>query len=641
MTFVSDSGTGNPVFDYSSRDYTSVYADLVNRIPVYLPEWTSTSASDFGQVLLQMFAYVADLLGYYEDRIAGEAFIQTATQAVSILNLAAMLDYQPTLSDGAQVTLNIAINPTVVGPITIPAGSAFSTVASTTTPAIIFLTTASLTIAGSNGATPATTGSVAAVQGQQITSEAVATANGVVNQTYPFQQSPVSANSFSVFVDLGFGATEWTYVQTLINSGPYDQVYTTTVDANGVFYIIFGDGVNGYVPTLGSPITATYQINVGANGNVGAGTITVPVQAILGLSQVTNPLSASGGAGAESLASIQVNAPASLKALNRAVTVEDMQTLAIQVPGVQWASAIEQTYQLVNLYIAPFGGGAPSALLDTQVESYVSPLSMANTTITIYPPTYVPVNVTAQVVVFSQYSDSATQTSIVAALANLLSLTNTGFGFRVPLGLIYTTILDVVGVNYAIVSSLTRQMTAELTSALAVTPTTFLGVTPLPEAINVGDSITINPGPATPLQITGVTNVGTSVTAVVNSVPTNLVVGQLLTFAGITGFTTNNPNGNFVITAYTSNSVTYTATLAPTGIYSSGGTISALSQTVTASTTNPVGATGVGVNSFTPSVAYPVGTPIQDTTGTNDAVMLANEIPVAGTLSITVSGGLA
>src|ERR1700679_2338667 len=105
MTFISNSGSAltpaTPVIDYSSRDYASIFADLVARIPIYLPEWTSDSISDFGMVMLQMFAYVGDIIGYYEDRLAGEAFIQTATQAVSILNLASMLDYQPTLSVGA------------------------------------------------------------------------------------------------------------------------------------------------------------------------------------------------------------------------------------------------------------------------------------------------------------------------------------------------------------------------------------------------------------------------------------------------------------------------------------------------------------------------------------------------------------
>ncbi len=76
MTFISNTGSSalSPqavVIDYSSRDYVSIFNDLSTRIPNYLPEWTSTSMSDFGMVLLQMFAYVGDIIGYYEDRLSG------------------------------------------------------------------------------------------------------------------------------------------------------------------------------------------------------------------------------------------------------------------------------------------------------------------------------------------------------------------------------------------------------------------------------------------------------------------------------------------------------------------------------------------------------------------------------------------
>jgi hypothetical protein len=563
MTFVSDSGTGAPVFDYTSRDYLSIYQDLLSRIPVFLPEWTSQDPSDFGIVLLQMFAYVGDLIGYYLDRLAGEAFIQTATQPASIINLAAMLDYQPTLSVGSTVTLEITISNSTIGPYTIPAGSLFATASSPTQAPIEFITDAALTIAGANSATPSTTGSVVANQGTPYTNESVATSDGSVDQVYPLLHNPVSSNSFAVFVDLGLGPAEWTYASTLINAGPFDQVYTNFVDANGIFYIVFGDNVNGLVPPLGSPITATYQTNVGPVGNVGAGVITQSVSALVGLTSVTNLLPASGGASAESLTSIQVHAPASLKTLNRAVTADDLQTLAIQVPGVEWASAQEVTYQLVNLFIAPFGGGAPSTVLEAQVQNYVNPLVMANTTVTIMAPTYVPINVTANVVLFSNFGNTSTQTLVQTALATLLSLPNTGFGFRVSLGLVYETILSQLGVNYAIVTSLNRQMLVQLTTALvsgSVYPTLF--TSPLPETVNAGDVIILNPGGAS-------------------------------------------------------------------------------TQSLVASVQSPAGTSSISVTAFTANANYAIGTSVQDATGVQDAVMLINEIPVAGTFTISVSGGLA
>lgn len=88
-----------------------------------------------------------------------------------------------------------------------------------------------------------------------------------------------------------------------------------------------------------------------------------------------------------------------------------------------------------------------------------------------------------------------------------------------------------------------------------------------------------NNTPAT-LAVTGATNTGTTVTLTVASTSysfgaatQSIQVGQTIQVAGITGFTTNNPNGTFVVTAVTPTTVSYVATAAPTGSYSSGGTV--------------------------------------------------------------------
>lgn len=562
MTFISNSSTNAPTFDYTSRDYASIYADLLNRIPNYLPEWTSRSQTDFGLVLLQMFAYVGDILGYYEDRIAGEAFLQTATQPQSILNIAAMLDYQPTQTVGAVATLQITISNAVVGPYTIPMGTQFQTLASAITPPVIFETNTALTIAGANSATPSVTGTVVATQGVTQTNEQVGTSSGNINQSFQLKYNPVIEGSLTVYVDLGTGPVAWTFAQHLIDWGPSDHVYTTFVAPNNVTYIIFGDNVNGLVPPLGSPITATYRVGVGAKGNVGANTIVQPVTALIGVVGITNPNAASGGSDPETLSSIAAHAPVALKSLNRAVTVDDLEALALQVPGVEWASAVEATYQLVNLYISPFGGGNPSSTLIANVLNYLNPLVMANTTVTIQNPVYVPINITVAVVAYPQFGNSATQVLVKNAIGALLAQTNTGFGYRVSLGLVYETILATTGVNYAIVSALNRSVLVTTTAVLSNGSNyTVLSVTPLPQQVNSGDTIIITNG--------------------VNT------------------------------------------------------------QTLTASGNSLAGAASLTVGSFTANATYPIGTDVQDTTGANDAILLSNEIPTAGTITITVTGGLA
>ena len=524
MTFVQNPGSLNPVFDYSSRDYVSILTDLLNRKQVYLPEWTSVSNNDFGISLLQEFAYACDILHYYIDRLAGEAFIQTATQPQSILNLAALIGYTPYLSSAASVTLTITISQSLGSyPVVIPAGTQFATVSTSTQSAIIFTTTEDVSI--SNNTSPsqpvAYVNTVAALQGIQYTSETVATSDGSINQAYQLQNNPVTGNEFTVYVDLGIGPQPWTYASTLVGAGPFDYVYTNFVDANQNFYIVLGDGVNGYVPPLGSPITCTYMTNDGATGNVGANTITVyyappPGDSIvMGVTAVTNAAAASGGAAQESISSIQSQAPASLATNNRAITVNDLNTICKNQAGVAWASANEETYQLINLFIAPNGGGNLTATQIAALQTTLDAVVMANTTLTILSPTYVNIDISAQVVAFANYSNQATQQLVISALNNLLALGNTGFGFRVTLGLVYETILGVQGVNYAQVeqisaattlvptpnlncSGLTREVLCSLTSALTNGQTyTSLTVTQVPQNIAVGDSLVINNGTTT------------------------------------------------------------------------------------------------------------------------------------------------
>ena len=74
--------------DYTSKDFYSIREDLIARVKARIPDWTGEDAADFGVALIEAFAYLGDLMAYYIDRTANEAFIGTATQRRSVLNLA-------------------------------------------------------------------------------------------------------------------------------------------------------------------------------------------------------------------------------------------------------------------------------------------------------------------------------------------------------------------------------------------------------------------------------------------------------------------------------------------------------------------------------------------------------------------------
>lgn len=59
-----------------------------------LNEWKARQSDDYGIALLEMWAYIADILTFYQERIANEFFLRTALYRDTIIRLAAMLDYK-------------------------------------------------------------------------------------------------------------------------------------------------------------------------------------------------------------------------------------------------------------------------------------------------------------------------------------------------------------------------------------------------------------------------------------------------------------------------------------------------------------------------------------------------------------------
>lgn len=93
--------------DYTSRDYASLREDLIKAVQLRIPQWTADDPTDFGLALLESFAYMGDIMSYYIDRAANEAFLTTATQRESISAIAKTLGYFPASATAASVRLRV------------------------------------------------------------------------------------------------------------------------------------------------------------------------------------------------------------------------------------------------------------------------------------------------------------------------------------------------------------------------------------------------------------------------------------------------------------------------------------------------------------------------------------------------------
>ena len=82
-----------PLIDYMAKDYASFRRLLLDRLSVIMPDWKERNPADLGIVLVDILAYTADYLSYYQDAVATEAYLGTARKRMSVRRHARLLDY--------------------------------------------------------------------------------------------------------------------------------------------------------------------------------------------------------------------------------------------------------------------------------------------------------------------------------------------------------------------------------------------------------------------------------------------------------------------------------------------------------------------------------------------------------------------
>lgn len=467
--------------DYTSKDYAGLRQAMLDDALVKLPEWTSRDPNDFGVVLIEEFAYLGDIQSYYTDRVANESYLPTATLRQSLLNIVAAYDYRPDNGQPSQVTLSVGVVPGS-GTVLVPQGSQFASTTSTSdnTPVVIFETDSDLYV--TQDPVNVIIGTVTATQGETTADEAVGTSDGTQDQSFSLLNTPVIEGSVFVSVDEGgVGATQWNFIEYLIDAGPSDAVFTTATDAQGVTSVVFGDDVNGRVPIVDAVITATYRTGGGVVGNVGANSINQVVSAPGDVTSVTNPAAAEGGTDPETNDQIRTNAPKSLSTLHRAVSLQDYANLCLLVAGVAKANAAGLTYTAITVYIAPVGGGTAGTVVKNRVLAYLADKKMVNAHVTLEDPVYVPVNISVGVEVAAQYAQSTVVNACRNALAQLLDFENVDFAQQVTLSGVYQTLAAVPGVVFTNVTVLARstdivQGVSDLQMDVSEIPTALGGV---------------------------------------------------------------------------------------------------------------------------------------------------------------------
>jgi hypothetical protein len=379
-----------PTPNLDDRDFEQLRADALAYIERATDGWTDLTAGDPGIVLVEVFAYLTDLLLHRLNHVPDKLFIE-------FLRLIGVRLEPPS---AAQVDLTFSRS-AGAAEISIPRGTRVTVERGAGDGAPVFVTTADASMpAGQNEAV------VRAFHAEPIDAELLGRGTGVPGLTLQLARPPVVL-PVGAELPLVIGVEEdpekldtgaptrahsgktfrlWTEVSSFAERGADPHVYVVDRFAGRVTFApaarmrvdngplgtvgALDDHLEalGGVPGVGREIRAWYWRGGGPDGNVSAESLTVLKTALKG-AEVTNKSPSSGGRAEESLANAMIRGPQELRAPLRAVTAGDFENIATSSSGTVARAAALTRADLwshgapgtVELLLVPRvdGGGAP------------------------------------------------------------------------------------------------------------------------------------------------------------------------------------------------------------------------------------------------------------------------------------------
>lgn len=443
--------------DYTSKDYEAFRNMMLNDLGIKMPEYTDKRQSDAGVVILELLSQGLDILSYYQDVIANEAFLVTEEQRNNALKWCQMLSYVPRYATPARFHQVFVLSSPQPTDTTIPAGTVVKTVGSAVENEILFETVEDLIIpADKLGDEKDDDGnylySVEVVQGLTISGELLGSSNATPNQSFTLNYTPVILDSVNVIINEGSGFEKWTRVENFVESTPTSKHYTVSLNDNDEATIVFGNGVFGKIPArYNNGLYCDYRIGGGEDGNVGANKITVLDANIAVVSETFNPdLPFENGQNKESLDEIKINAPVANRTLWGALTLEDFAgVVTLNFPDVQYATSKRDPENVDNIFIYLYLRDEQeltqdfiNKVLETFDENKGGRKIVGADKIFIEYATFVPVDLECSLVVRDRYSRAEVEGKIREYLTHYLKKGNYPFDKELSLTELASSVMD-------------------------------------------------------------------------------------------------------------------------------------------------------------------------------------------------------
>lgn len=215
---------------------------------------------------------------------------------------------------------------------------------------------------------------------------------------------------------------------------PEDRAYLVRQADDGSVTLQFGDGEHGSrLPSGQMNVAARYRVGIGAAGNLKAGQISLLLNRPLGLKEVINPVPAAGGSDPEGRERARQNAPLTVLALDRIVSLRDFEDFARAFAGIGKAQAVwlwNGEGRLVHLTVIGADGTdiAPDSTLYRNLAAAIDAVRPRYQPLRLEPGVRLRFGLSAKLRVNPDYESEAVLAAVRTALSDTFGFSARGYG---------------------------------------------------------------------------------------------------------------------------------------------------------------------------------------------------------------------
>lgn len=408
--------------DYTSRDYEAFRELLITKLQEKMPEYTDTSETDAGIVIIEALANGLDILSLYSDIVANDVILPTTQSRKLAVLIARCLGYTPYNQTASEYQQVFVLTTTRNIDTIIPRGTIVKTKEDTDISTIYYETVEDLIIPagcfGNEKSDDEYLYTVTIKAGRSIRQDVLGSSSEAPLQSFRLNYTGVLTDSIELYVNQGQGAELWTQVDSFYDSDETSKVYMVLIDDFDQCTIQFGNGIKGAIPTTyTNGIVANYRVGGGNASNVNEGVINTLETGLAYVNRTFNLSADVLGHDKESLESIKFNAPASYRSRDRLVTLQDYEDLIrinftefVDIQAINGTGANQKT---AYVYYILREGYSWSSDLSSRVSDFISDRCMIGTDFELNPYVSQSVNITATLYVDRDYTLATVKQNVI------------------------------------------------------------------------------------------------------------------------------------------------------------------------------------------------------------------------------------